>query len=335
MKILFCFYPLFVHYNHGIALLSSLCKDHGIETELLMLSDLNTFDAHTNIYQYDYICFSSVVKKDFEKAEPFIKLSVKKGFRTLIGGVYLRHTNIQVEGAYTCPNECERLPNILINNDLNALKTPQFHEVLGTLPLPDYEIFKGIPFDRRMPFLDDKDVLPYYSSRGCPYSCSFCLVNYQSQQIRVRCKVGEDLRFLTEKYKPDVVFIGDELLPYYYDKWLESWGRFEFSFVAYIRADIPEKTLHFLIDKGLSGCAFGVESGNEEYRNSVLNKNLKNKDLFRTVGILNDRGVPYSPYFMRNTPDEKFTIKKETYDMSKVVGGFPVTFNYEVLESWV
>ena len=54
--------------------------------------------------------------------------------------------------------------------------------------------------------------------------------------------------------------------------------------------------LDWLIDRGLIGCAFGVESGDERYRNDVLRKGLTDEALWRTVAALNAAGVWFMPY---------------------------------------
>ncbi len=128
-----------------------------------------------------------------------------------------------------------------------------------------------------------------------------------------------------------MLVLGDALPPYYDEKWRESWGDMKHPFVSYIRADIKENELRWLYGRGLAGCFFGVESGNEEYRNKVLNKNLLDKDILRTVSVLNEMGVPFMAAYMRGTPDDTWELQGETAKFMEDLGGYPVVYHYEEL----
>ncbi len=332
VKVLFCFYPLYVWYNHGIALLSSLCKTRGIDVSLHLLDDFKAFSERLQSEKYDYIGFSCVTVHDYQKSVPFISMAKSSGFKTMLGGVYARQllvNNPDVD--FLCRGEGENLPDFLLSGDRSVFDGIQKCSDLNSLPLPDYDLFDNIPFERGFPFLKDKKILPYYSSRGCPYRCSFCLTQLQSRNMRFRCKVEDDLTEIRDKYAPDLFFIGDELLPYYNRRWRESWGDFSYPFIAYIRADIKPDHLQWLIDRGMEACAFGVESGDEKYRNEVLKKDLSDSDLYRTVAELNRNDIPFIPFYMEKTPQETFLIRQKTYRMSKDLGGYPMVFEYEHL----
>ena len=252
-RILFCFYPLFVAYNHGIALLSSLCRTRGIETHLHILSESEAFLNALTDADPQYVGFSCVTIHDYEKCIPFMELARSEGKIVLLGGTYPRLGRCKDAPAdFICEGEGETLPDFILNGDGGLFRKRVLYEGgLDALPLPDYELFKDIPF-RRTDLMPGK-VIPYYSSRGCPFKCSFCQVKYQPRGVRIRRRVGEDLAFLTEKYRPDSLFIGDELIPYYDDEWRESWGDFTFPFFAYIRADVSLDNLFWLHERGMNG----------------------------------------------------------------------------------
>ena len=331
-KILFSFFPLAVRYNHGIALLSQLCKDRGIGVELHILDALEVFQEHIKGGGYDYIGFSAVTHHDYQKCLPYMREAKRQGFTVLLGGVYARRASlVDAPADLICRGEGETLPDFITDGDDGLFREKMVCEDIEALPLPDYELFRNIPFKRGVPFLEGKKVLPYYSSRGCAHLCTFCEVRGQMGRLRFRYKVEEDLSFLAEQYAPDIFFIGDELLPYYNSAWRESWGEYRHPFVAYLRADIQEEHLRWLHDRGLVGCAFGVESGDEKYRNDVLLKGLYDEDLFRTVSLLKELGIDYVPYFMSGTPEETFAIKAKTQEMAERIGGYPLVFKYENL----
>ncbi len=331
-KIIFAFYPLFVRYNHGVALLSALCKARGIDVSLCVLEGLQAFVEQVRREKPQVIGFSCVTGHDYHACLPYIRAAKMMGCLVLLGGVWAglgKPVDPAVD--FVCRGDGEGLPDFLLSGDTRIFDAPQVCRDIHSLPLPDYELFRDIPFERGLSYLVGKKVLPYYSSRGCNGSCTFCQIRHQPKGVRVRARVKEDLEHLAEVYRPDVFFIGDASLPYGNAAWRESWGDFRHPFVAYIRADIRPEHLTWLIDRGMIGCAFGVEAGDEQYRNAVLRKNLTDDALFRTVGILRDRSVDYVAFFMTGTPGETEAHQQKTLSMANALGGSYLCFHYEDL----
>ena len=331
--ILFVFFPLYVKWSHGIALLSAICKLQGIKTSLYLLDTHERFKKYLEDNPCDYLGFSCVCVHDYLLSKPFMETAKEMGKIILLGGVYPRHGSyIDAPVDYICRGDGEMLPNFLTTGNTELFDEVQIRKNLNDLPLPDYDLFQGIPYNRELPFAPEiKNILSYHSSRGCPYQCSFCEVVYQPQEVRFRTMVGEDLSYLVDRYKPEMVLFGDELLPYYYEPWRESWGDFKFPFVAYIRADISESLLIWLHDRGLKGCFFGIESADETYRNEVLGKKLSDAALYRTVNLLKDMGIPFMVAYMRGTPGETWPMQAQTEKLCRTIGGYPIIYQYEDL----
>ncbi|MFZ4856134.1 MAG: B12-binding domain-containing radical SAM protein [Desulfuromonadaceae bacterium] len=332
-RVLFCFYPAPIHYNYGIALLSRLCKDAGISVSLLMLDTLAEFQRVIVAGQHDLIAFSCTLNRDFKLCESFIELALLHGKKVALGGTFFRRNNPSVfDGrCLICRGEGELLPHYLLSDDTTIFDKQYIHPDIESLPLPDYNL--EMRFDGDIPKFARRSMIAYSSSRGCPGQCSFCDVQHQNgNRIRIRRKIETDLQYLTGRYTPEMVFMVDETLPYYDDDWRKSWGDFRYPFAAYIRADILESELLWLIDRGMVGCAFGVESGDEVYRNNVLHKGLLDSDIYRTTRILKQHGKHYIHFYMQGTKGETFLSRKKTYEMSKNLGGFGMIFNYTHIE---
>ena len=327
MNILFAFFPTHIPYSLGIAQLSSLCKQRGIKTHLSILSTMQDFKDKLDASAYDYVCFSVITHLDAPRILPFIEYAGVSGQNVLVGGTWAKWFQSPF---LTCRGDGETLPDYLLNGDDRLFREEMVCEDLNALPLPDFEMFKDHPFDRGYGLLDAVQI-PYYSSRGCPHACSFCLNVLQSGGYRVRTRVEEDLREITGRYGPDMVFIGDAMLPYSSESWKKSWGEFRFPFFGYIRADISREDLLWLIDRGMVQTAFGVESGDEEYRNTVLNKGLTDAQLFQTVSILKKHDVGFVPFYMTGTPGETFEIRAKTWSLKNSLGGFPFLTDYQEL----
>lgn len=328
-RVLFCFEARPLTYNHGVALLSALCRDSGILVDVLVISELNRFKSYLAGKHYDLVGFSCVALKDYQDCIPFIEASVAMGYTVALGGTYFRRNVVtQFDGSdvLICRGEGELLPQFILHGDRTIFDTRYLHSDLESLPLPELEA--PMVYDGDIPDLDPGKMVPYYSSRGCIGQCTFCEVRHQSGVIRIRRRVEEDLTYLVGKYEPDMIFMGDELLPYYDDEWCDSWGHFHYPFYCYIRADISEERLLWLIDRGMVGCAFGVESGDEAYRNEVLGKNLMDRDVIRTSRILREHKRHFVHFYMTNTEKETFELKVKTDRFKDTLGGIPIVFDF-------
>jgi radical SAM superfamily enzyme YgiQ (UPF0313 family) len=158
----------------------------------------------------------------------------------------------------------------------------------------------------------------------------FCQIRLQPR-ARVRTKVAEDLGQLIDRYHPDWVFISDALLPYWSQAWKDSWQDLRVPFVGYIRADIKPDHLDWLIDRGMIGTGFGIESADETHRNMVLKKAISDDEIERTVRHLKARGAWFVPFFMTGTPGETFDHRVKTARMARTMSPYSITWAYEEL----
>ncbi len=325
-KIIFTYYPIKVLYNHGAALLSAICKDRGIESHVIPMGD--GFKKAVADIGPDYVCMSFVTIHDYEEAIPYIEMIKKAGIPILAGGVYMRLADsVSEDFLHICRGDGELLPDFILNGDTKVFDEKHHCEDISILP--DYSTVTGNEFDRGMDLFYGEKIIPYSSSRGCPFHCSFCVAQKQSKKIRVKNTIREDLKYLHDRFHPDLFYIMDELPPYYREDWREQMRGNEYRFLSYIRADIKEDELRFLIDNGLSVCSFGVEVGDEDYRNKVLKKGVTDADIWRTVEILKINNIPYLSFFMTGMEPEEIKIK--TFDMAKQVGGESIIYEYEAI----
>ena len=333
MKVIFTYYPAIVRYNHGSALLASICREAGIEAYIFPMDDITDLVLKVKMVRPDYICVSYVCSGDYHRALPFVMALKDTGIPMIAGGTYPRRGAWIKPGIFehVCRGEAERLPDFLLKGDTSVFSKNEYCEDISTLPLPDYGAVTGFEFSRNYPFLKSKRILPYCGSRGCPSACSFCEIRFQPKGVRIRKTIKQDLDFLYERHIPDLFYFMDTLLPYYRSDWRDQVAGNPYPFLGYIRADIMPLELEFLQNNGLAFCAFGIESGSEQYRNNILKKNLSDKDIWRTVDALNRFGIEYAPFFMVNTPYETQVERNMTLAMAKTIGGHPTVWDYEDL----
>ena len=332
-KVLFFTYEAPIAWNTGVALLSALLKQAGAETSLFVGDGWNQDDWKellSKAPKTTYICFSHVIMKDYKLSIPYIEIALELGFHVIFGGTYHRRNNPNpYDGkVLICRGEGEELVKYVLTGDAEVFKKQHVCYDLNALPLPDYDLFKDYPYDGHIINFPEMTKLPYNTSRGCVGTCSFCEVQHQFKTPRVRTKVSEDLKQLRKTYKFDLLFITDELAPYYSKEWRDSWEDEKQDFFAFIRADIQPDILEWMLEIGMKGCAFGVESGDEAFRNKAMNKRLSDEQVFRTVDILDKSGIYYAHFYMLKYPGETFSQQLATYKMAKKLKGQPMIFEY-------
>jgi radical SAM superfamily enzyme YgiQ (UPF0313 family) len=327
MSILFTYYPTFVRFNHGGALLTAICKQAGIKADYVPCTELES-----KMSDFDVIGFSFVTYMEYEMSKPFIKMAVNAGKKVIAGGGYARRGGV-IEGiSCICRGEAEDFIVDYLNGNEQAFKPGYVRPTIDGLPFPDLTNVIGSEFHRDQWFLKDKKIIPYQSSRGCFWGlCSFCAINFQEKQVRIKHTIVEDIEFLKKSYSPDLIYLMDTTIPYCIPEWKEQFEKVNIPFQGYIRADIDSMDLEFLIKHGLKATAFGVENPDEDFRNKVLKKGLTNHQLLTTVGTLQKHGVFYVSFFMLGVPGEPSDSRERTGKLISAIKGSPMIGKYEDL----
>jgi len=330
-NILFVIYAAPIAYSHGVAVLSSILKSFDFKTNIFIANgNLDEFYLILKNNKFRAICFAHCIKKDFDLTIPYINMSYNMGFDIILGGTYHRRNNPnEYDGIIKiCRGDGEDIANYFINGDTSIFKNNYVCKNLDNLPMADYELFEHIPYDGHIKDFPNYKKLPYTVSRGCIGKCSFCEVRHQYNGVRIRYKAMDDIDILNKQYDPELWFFTDELFPYYDVKFMDSFlSRMNKPYFAFIRGDINSEILQSMINCGLKGVAFGIESGNEKYRNEVLNKNLTDKQIYKTVDILKSNNVYFAHFYMINT-GETFKMRLDTEKMINKLGGTPMVFDF-------
>lgn len=326
LKVLFTYYPLYVDFNHGSALLTAICKQRNIDADYAPVTSLPE-----SMKNYDVIAFSLVTDADYQQCIPYMESAMLAGKMVLAGGVYARRGG-HIDSAlvhHICRGEAETLPEFLLNGDMSIFKEVRYQESLDGLPMPDLSHVKGNEFHRGIPFLQGLKIIPYQTSRGCPYQCSFCEVQYQPKGVRIKHTIHDEVKRLQRDHSPDLLYTFDELPPYYLAEWREQWKGLYAPFLSYIRADIEPEHLEFMIEHGLKVAAFGVESTDEDFRNGTLKKGITDAQIMRTANILNKHDIKYMAFYMSGVPGET----PLNHDIAHIIGGYPIVWQYQDLQT--
>ncbi len=159
---------------------------------------------------------------------------------------------------------------------------------LDYLPTPDFSRFK---LSKYTPF-----TLPLYTSRGCPYSCSYCAQQPMSRmRYRSPEKVIEDIKNLKQQRRVAFFRFADSLMNSHPARLEELAERLikeksEILWQAYFRADITPALARKLRQSGLEFVTIGVESFSDPvlermHKRCSKAENLQAIATFLTAGI--------------------------------------------------
>ena len=171
---------------------------------------------------------------------------------------------------------------------------------------------------RRYPDLRRDPICFFMSSRGCPYSCTFCYNSYLRNVLGskgfLRRKKPEtflrEIEFNIAKYNDARnVFFVDDLFTLDKD-WLRAFlpgyrRQVGLPFACTTRADLlDEQTADMLAAAGCISTSFGLETGNEDIRKRILNKQVSDEEIVRCGRILKQHGISVRTSSMFGLPEE-------------------------------
>jgi radical SAM superfamily enzyme YgiQ (UPF0313 family) len=195
---------------------------------------------------------------------------------------------------------------------------------LDKMPFPDRQLYY-----RKYPFLNISRKT-FLTSRGCPYKCSFCFNHilqkiYQSKGTYLRRRtvknVIEEINGVKRKYGLRTVYFQDDTFVLSRDwvmAFLEVYKKeVNLPFICLIRADLTdEKLIGALKGAGCVKVYFGIESGDRELRNSLLQKNITDEMIIQTAGWLKKYRIGFRTYNMIGLPGETLNQAFKTVDLN-------------------
>lgn len=202
---------------------------------------------------------------------------------------------------------------------------------LAQLSRPDYSIFN-------MP-----DILAHGSvpgimsvmvSRGCPYNCTYCCnkaIKSSYPQSKGYFRMLEPdaavdlLASLVEQFDMRGFNFGDDLLVCN-RKWFSAFTeryveRIARPYVCNSRVEMLQspEIASMLKDSGCLQVSFGLESGDEELRRTVLNRTYTNQQVRTAARLLHEVNLPFSTYNIMGFPGETRRQMQRTLDLNREI----------------
>lgn len=224
------------------------------------------------------------------------------------------------------------MPSISYLKDSRFITTsePVVVEDLSQLPLPDRDAVKqklyNIPPISNMPYVGKKNSIGkhMFTSRGCPFSCSFCVVhNKRRQRYNSVTNVVNEMEILIKRYSANYIFIMDPIFTSSKKRAID------------ICKEIKRRRLNFkwgceghvgFIDQELigemetAGCndiAFGIESGVQRLLDNVK-KGTRLEKIEEAIKIVKkNTKIKVSGLFILGLPGEAYQDSLQTINFAK------------------
>lgn len=339
---------------YGLMSISAYLKKHGHQSEVLFGTDEEIIQQIEK-WQPDLIAFScmSVQAKWANQTSGCIKA---RGIKTpiIMGGIHtsmypaesVSQSNIDI----VCLNEGEEamlelanaldagtdysgIQNLWVKKNgeviRNPTRTKMKQEEMDALPWADREIYKKYKHFRDYPF----EI--FVGSRGCPFKCSFCEVptlnnmyGNGTKSTYYRDPVGfvDELDDMKKKG-----MLNDKLVMFtdstfnsnkrWFLQFLEEYKkRIDVPFSCNLRLDlVDEAQIKALAESGCDNVRFGLESGDEEIRNRILEKHLKDEQILKAAELLHKYKIPFGTFNLFASPGESYEDAWKTIRMNQKV----------------
>lgn len=220
---------------------------------------------------------------------------------------------------------------------------------LDELPFPAMHLFPMGKY-RGETNLYVSPVYPIGTSRGCPFSCTFCSNNVvfgKKYRFRSTKNVVDEIELLISKYKVKGIYFREDLFTVNRKRVIDMCSEIKerglkFKWECESRVDtIDEEMLRAMKETGCELIWCGVESGSQEILN-YLNKGITLSQIKEAYGLFRKAGIKAGATFMIGIPGETMDDIYETIDFAKrlklefaafaIFTGYPTSPLYEYVK---
>lgn len=232
---------------------------------------------------------------------------------------------------FSIENCCFKIGDKYIENPIRPLI-----ENLDELPFPDKDTMEA----------NDTAFGPngmrFIFSRGCPYECTYCSNKALSQiypngkkysRFRSVEKSIEEIKLAVQRRTIDFITFDDDLFSlnkkWFYEFLSEYKNNFKIPFRCNLRVGtVNEDMIKLLKEAGAKYVGVGIEHGNEQFRKTVLKRNMSNEQIIETFKWLDKYKISHIDFIMVGLPHENRKLFLDTVRLCRKVkaGGSPSIF---------
>lgn len=165
-----------------------------------------------------------------------------------------------------------------------------------------------------------------YTSLGCPYHCTFCMINAPFGGSSFRFWSPEhiirDFDYLANAGISNIK-IADEMFVLNKNHFMKLCEllvdrKHDFNIWAYARVDTVKKSyLETLKKAGVNWLALGIESGNKAVRGDVIKGKFEDLSITNIVKEIQDHGINVIGNFIFGLPEDNHETMRESLDLAK------------------
>lgn len=214
-----------------------------------------------------------------------------------------------------------------IRNGTDVIRNPlgELVDDLDSLPFPDRELFYS-----QDKLLKNQEFKSFMSGRGCPYLCNYCFNHkfnemYKGKGDIIRKKTVDyfidEINETRARYGCQFIIFEDDILILKKDWFYEFAKKFKekvgIPYICYVRPNLVDEDMVKLMEE--SGChiiRMAIETGNEELRNKVLNRKMKNETIIKAADLIHESGMKLSVSNMIGLPTETWENTEETVNLN-------------------
>ncbi len=202
------------------------------------------------------------------------------------------------------------IKRVLNGEKVSGIIQGKLIENLDDLPFPARHLINEQYYHRD----EDKSKVPaatIMGSRGCPFKCNFCSRPAYRRIVRFRStkNIVDEMEQISESCGGKFSFV-DDTLTFNKKKIIDICREIisrglKVQWMGQTRAShIDEEVLNYLRKAGCIDLFIGVESGNEQIRNNVINKNVTDQQIFKAVELCRKYGIHTNLFLMIGFPGE-------------------------------
>lgn len=321
---------------------------------------LGDFARKLDDYRPHVLIFSTLVEDTWPQARDMLEvLSHYPEIKTIIGGVYstmapadvIADPHVQCigvgEGEETIVEFCEcvrnGIPPMRIKGTWakdesgQVICNPSRPLVDVNKVIPDFSLFDERRFYRPLGARIWK-TFPLETIRGCPHTCTFCnspmqviIARENNQGYFVRRKsiaaLRREIEAIIKRYNPEFFYINDdafmarpkreivEFAEMYRDIKIPFWFQTRFE-------GVNAEKLDWLLEIGCYRISFGLEHGNEKFRQEKLRRRMTNEFILKKSQIVAEAGIPYTLNIIIGFPYETRELVFDSIRLSREIDTF-------------
>jgi radical SAM superfamily enzyme YgiQ (UPF0313 family) len=216
----------------------------------------------------------------------------------------------------------------LADGKIHVAKTRDFVQDLDTLPMPAWDL---VDFDRYAKHpnhaanLKGKRYSPLFTSRGCPYLCTYCHDIFTKRFVYHSAeRVIAEIEYLYNNYGVDEFHIEDDIFNLHKPRVhaimgevARRWpGKMKFAFPNGLRGDIiDQEIVDVMCEAGAYAASIAIETVTPRLQ-LLVEKNLDVDKANNAIKMFTDKGLQVTAAFMLGFPTETKEEIKASIDFA-------------------